>query len=94
MIKSNVGYSREETNDKLHGKHAHCGETQPRVKRVEMLLVQCIVRIKDSEEAEGNAGNCDRMEEHVNQFHIDVLQTAAKTVNQDGYERERGRLVN
>lgn len=81
MIKSYVGYSREETNDKLHRKHAHCGETQPRVERVEMLLAQCVVRIKDSEEAEGNAGNRDRMKEHVNQLHIDVLQAAAQTVN-------------
>lgn len=78
--KTDDGNPREETNNKLHRKHAHCGETQPRVERVEMLLAQCVVRIQDGEETERNAGNRDAMEEHVNQFHIDVLQAAAQSI--------------
>lgn len=80
MIKLFDGNPREETNNKLRRKHAHCGETQPRVERVEMRLAQCVVRIQDGEETERNAGNRDAMEEHVNQFHIDVLHAAAQSV--------------
>lgn len=75
----------EETDHKLHGKHAHCHETQPCVQAVEVRFrrLREIVRIEYGQESQSDAWNGACMEQHVNQFHIDVFQAAAQAIQKN-----------
>lgn len=82
MTTEGIAVIPEETDDKLHYKHAHCHETQPCVQTVEIRFrrFRKIVRIEDGQESQSDTryGTC--MEEHVNQFHIDVFQATAEAI--------------
>lgn len=66
----------------LYAKQSHSDESNPAVKRVEVVDALLVVEVEDSQESDHNARERQRVEDGVQQLHVDAAEASADAVEQ------------